>query len=119
VTKEVGATQQTVNLYSARTYTAATHHVAGYVDVYRFPVAGGANVTLPCVVLVVNSTTEDPCGANDGTFVTRLATLTNTNVNQPGVALDVPLATVKVCTARYTVTVDAIGVEDVPAYSIC
>ncbi|HEU0129964.1 MAG TPA: hypothetical protein VFQ85_03105 [Mycobacteriales bacterium] len=119
VTKTVGPVQQKLTLYSPRVYTAATHHAAGYVDVYRFPVAGGATATLPCVVLVANSTTQNPCADNDGTFVTRLAVLVDNTVNQPGVAVDVPLASVSVCSARYTVTVDSIGVENVPAYSIC
>lgn len=119
VTTEVGSGRETVAVYGATTYTAATHAVAGWLDVYRFALPNGAAVTVPCVVLTADGTTNDPCGAADGEFVTRLATLVDRTVDEPAATLGPPLASASVCNARYTVTVASVGVEDFPAYSLC
>lgn len=118
-TTEIGGQVAGETVYDVETYTRYTHNAAGWVDVYRFPLAGGASATLPCVVLKVDGGTSDPCLDSGGEFVTRLATLVNQNVNEPSVRFGDPLASVHVCTARYTLTVSAIGVEDVPAYALC
>lgn len=97
----------------------ATHHIAGYVDVYRFVVPGGGTVTLPCPVLTVD-TTINPCQQAGGTYVSRLATLANQDVSEPviGGGGD-PLTTIRICEATLVATVLGLGVESFPAFSVC
>ena len=116
---ETGSVYQSVTAYGPRTTVTATHTVVGTVDIYSFPLATGGSVTLPCVVLSANTTTNNTCDEAGGTYVSRVATLVNQSVNQPGVAVDVPLATVRVCRAEYTITAAGIGVSDFPAYTLC
>ena len=114
-----GTIYQTVTAYGPRTVVDATHSVVGTLDVYRFALPTGGAVTAPCVVLTANTAGSNACATAGGTFVTRLATLVDRTVEQPGARVDVALATVRICHATYTVTVAAIGIEQFPAYSVC
>jgi hypothetical protein len=71
--------------------------------------------------VVVGSTNANPCQSAGGTFVNRVATLYDDSVDLPSAGLDtpIPVATVKVCQATVTFTVAGIGIEDVPAYTVC
>jgi hypothetical protein len=104
--------------YRPEVTQAAPHTVRGFLDVYRFPLPGGASTTLPCVVLDVEGQPTNPCASAGGTFVTRTATLVDQTVFEPAVGL-VPIATINVCSARVTATVAAVGVEDLPILAPC
>lgn len=91
-------------------------YVVGAVDTYRFPLPTGGTTTVPCVVLTVDST-PNACQAAGGTFVGRTATLVDRTESLPGSTP--PLATVRVCTATYTLTVAGFGIDDFPAYALC
>ena len=98
--------------------TGAGHDVAGYVDAYRFRVGAG-QFTLPCVVLVADSATANPCAAAGGIFVSRDNVLVETTVNDPGVLPGSGVATVRVCEATLTFTVFGFGIDEAPAVSLC
>lgn len=114
-----GAIVQSQTVYNVAPIVTATHTADGWLDAYRFPLPTGGSLVLPCVTLKVNTTTANPCTTAGGTFVSRTATLVAQSVNQPGVTQGLPLTTVRVCEALYTVTVSGFGAEDVPAYSTC
>lgn len=116
---DTGAVVVSQTVYQVAPLVTATHTVDGWVDAYRFPLPTGGSAVLPCVVLKVNSTTANPCAIAGGTFVERFATLVSQPVNQPGVGQGLPLTTVSVCAAEYTVKVGAFGLEDFPAYALC
>ena len=97
--------------------TGIEHDVAGYVDLYRFVVAE-VTTTLPCVRLLVDSVAPDVCQAAGGTFVSRLATLVETAVEEPGIET-VPVETVAVCNAELTATVSGVGINSAAAYTTC
>lgn len=88
-------------------------HVAGYLDLYAFT-QDGVSVTLPCVVL--NAT--NPCDATGGSYVRRLATLMYDDLAVRTATL-APYATVGVCRATLTFTVDGVGINAAPAYTTC
>lgn len=94
------------------------HRVVGYVEAYRFVVAG-IGVTLPCVVLGVDATTANPCALAGGTFVERTLVLVDQTFEGVKVEPGPVLATVKVCEATLTVKVGAFGVDNVPALALC
>ena len=108
-----------VSVTNVQTGVAATHHIVGEVDAYRFTLSTGGSVVVPCVVLTVNAGTVDPCGEAGGTFVSRTALLLDRSQDQPSVTPTGTLASASVCTATITVTVADIGVEEIPAYSVC
>lgn len=109
--------QETV--YGVTTTPVATHTVGGWVDAYRFPLPTGGSAVVPCVVLAVNATDGNPCETAGGTFVSRAATLVTQSVDQPAPVQGAALATVRVCDATLTATVNGFGIEDVPVYSVC
>lgn len=112
-----GAVVTSADLVAPDAALATGQSVRGYLDVYRFPVAGGASVTVPCVVLTAPRTLN-PCATGGGTFVSRTATLVDQTLPQPTVTVR-RLATVNVCDGRITVTVASIGVENVPILTPC
>jgi hypothetical protein len=115
VAVEAGTVFQNV---AVTTVPTATHHVVGTVDIYRFDLPTGGNVTVPCVVLTVNATTANPCATAGGTFVSRDSTLVDRTESQPGPSTSgTPLASI--CNAQVTVTVRGIGVNDFPAFTLC
>lgn len=95
--------------------TFGPDNVVGYLDVYRFTVAG-VTTTLPCVTLRVAGGEVSPCAAAGGAFVSRSATLAT--VPEPGVEL-ATAATVRVCNAELTATAFGFGVQSAPAYALC
>jgi alpha-tubulin suppressor-like RCC1 family protein len=98
--------------------TGTEHHVAGYVDLYRFTVAG-VTTTLPCASLVADGIGVNPCEAAGGTFVSRVSTLVDAKQAEPVVSAGGPIATVGICAAELTVTAFGIGVNSAPAYALC
>jgi len=104
----------TQSTYAVDGVSSTTGPVAGYVDTYRFTLANGGIVTLPCVVLVSGSTTVDPCADAGGTYVATLQTLSTLSV-----AASTPIATVRVCNADLVLTVDGIGINSFPAFVLC
>ncbi|MDQ1683918.1 MAG: hypothetical protein QOC82_655 [Frankiaceae bacterium] len=97
--------------YSVSTSSGSPGLAAGSIDTYQFVLANGGIVTVPCVVLHLGSTTVDPCATAGGTYVATVATLSNDSAS--------PLATVRVCNANLALTVDGIGVNSFPAYTLC
>jgi hypothetical protein len=100
--------------------TAATRNVVGTLDLYDIPLPGGGSVqNVPCVVLTVDGTPDNPCrDIAQGTFDSNIATLVNQSVDEPGPS-GPPLVTVGVCHASVTVLVASTGLQDVPAYMLC
>lgn len=92
--------------------------VRGHLDVYRFPLAGGASLTVACVVLTVDGKTTNPCATAGGTFVSRTATLVDTTAPRVTPRLE-PLMTVGVCDGRVTVTIASMGIENFPLVTPC
>lgn len=119
LTSTMGEVVQDVVVHTVTTPPAATHRIAGWVDTYRFLLPEGASVTVPCVTLVANATLPNACDQAGGEFVSRFATLADTDVTQPGPAIGPVVASVSVCSAEYTVTVEGFGVEDFPALALC
>ncbi len=113
---EAGAEIQQFTVYEPGVYNGP-HDVAGYVDSYRFDTPGGGSVVLPCVVLVLDGATVDPCDTAGGTFVSRLLVLVDLDV--PEVSLGGALLTVRICAAELVATVNGLGVTSQPAYAIC
>lgn len=109
--------RQTVRIVSVG-QTGPQHQVAGYVDAYRFTVAG-ITTTLPCVSLVADAAAPNPCAAAGGTFVSRTSVLVDQTVAEPVVSPGPAIATVRVCTATLTLTVSGFGINSAPAYTIC
>lgn len=93
-------------------------HVAGYVDAYQFVLPNSGVVTVPCVTLVA-ATTVNPCQSLGGTFASRLLTLVDTSVNVPGTSGSTTVATVRICEANLVLTVNSLGVNSFPAYTVC
>jgi hypothetical protein len=96
-----------------------TVHVVAYQDLYRFRLAGAGTVNVPCVVLVANATTGNPCLAAGGEFVSRITTLVERTETPDVVGFGDPLATVEVCRGELVATVDGIGISSLAAYGIC
>ena len=107
---------QAVFLVSPQPTTS--HDVVGYVAGYEFTLPTNIRVTLPCVVLTVDSTT-DPCRAAGGVPGATVASLVDTTVSEYGVAFGPTLTTVRVCNAALTATVLGLGVNSAPAFTLC
>src|SRR5207248_9542469 len=106
----------TVAIPSADLADGPSYDVAGYLDTYRFALPAGGSVSIPCVRLGVNSTTVSACETAGGALVSR-----ETLVDVP-LAVPVPgepRASVTVCNALLTVTVDDFGSPDLPAATLC
>lgn len=114
-----GGVRQPVVVSNVVTGVAATYHVVGKVDVYRFALPTGGNVTLPCVVLTSNTTTIDPCKAAGGSYASTTALLYDDTVEQPSASLSGTLFSANVCDATVTITAGGFGVEDFPLLTIC
>lgn len=95
-----------------------THHVAAYVDLYRFVLPGGGSVSLPCAVLT-GDVAVNPCEQAGGTFISRFATLADRDVSEPAIGGGTPLVTIRICEATLVATVVGAGVESFPAYTVC
>jgi hypothetical protein len=108
------------NLSQVTTVPGPAVHVVGYQDLYRFRLPQGAGtVNVPCVVLVANATTGNPCQAAGGEFVSRASTLVD-RTEQPTVpAFGDPLATVEVCRGELVASVDGIGITSFAGYGLC
>jgi hypothetical protein len=102
-----------VTAYAPSTTVGTALPVYGYVDLYRFTLPT-TTVTLPCTVVGG----LNPCATAGGTYVSRFATLIDTSVVVPSGQLD-PIATLGVCNATLTLTVDGIGIDAAPAVSVC
>jgi hypothetical protein len=98
--------------------TGPMHHIAGYLDAYRFTI-GGVTVTLPCVGLTTDNTTVNPCAAAGGTFVSRTSTLVDQTVSEPTISSGDEVASVGVCAATLTITAFGFGIDAAPAYGVC
>jgi hypothetical protein len=97
---------------------SAATRVAGWIDRYTFTLPNGGEVTLPCVVLVTGTTTNDPCADADGVFDGRLLTLLDQSPSLPVPGSTGPPIAV-VCDANLVLTVEGIGVNSFPAYTVC
>jgi hypothetical protein len=113
-----GPPQQQVYVTGAQLGQSATHHAAGTVDLYSFPLQTGGSVTAPCVVLVTDSVTLSPCAAAGGSRVSTIAYLYDQTLDQQSATL-VTVTSARVCAATYTVTVNGIGVNNLPALALC
>lgn len=96
------------------------HRVAGWVDVYAFPIpVVGGTAHVPCVVLVADSSTADACALAGGTFESRLLALVDRTEQERDLENGAYVTTVRVCDARLTATVLGIGVSNVPVNTLC
>jgi hypothetical protein len=114
-----GGMRQPVAVSNVAIGVAATYHVVGRVDIYRFALPTGGNVTLPCVVLTNNATTVDPCRAAGGSYVSTTSVLYDDIVEQPSVGPSGTLVSAGICDATVTITAGGFGVEDFPLFTIC
>lgn len=110
---------QRVHVYRYDVVPGRTHGVAGFVDLYRFTLQTGTVVNLPCVVVVVDGGTTNPCGTADGTFVSRVATLVNQSVAEPTVVQGAELVSAGLCEGELVVTANNIGIASAEAYTLC
>jgi hypothetical protein len=94
-------------------------HASGRIDIYSFPLPSGGTATLPCVVLGANATAVNPCAQAMGTYVSTIATLVDSDVDEPSPSTGNVVVSVRVCHALLTATVAGIGVENVPGYTVC
>ncbi|HEX2022699.1 MAG TPA: hypothetical protein VHH36_08290 [Candidatus Thermoplasmatota archaeon] len=104
-----------VTLENPQTYTGPSHSIAGYVNLYVFTLPGGIVVTIPCVVLVVDSVAVNPCEAAGGVYASTLFFLVKSANEPPGN----PLASVAVCRATLKLLVLGIGVNSAPILTLC
>lgn len=110
---------QRVRVYNVNEVPGTVHTVAGYEDLYRFTLPNGTVVNLPCVVLVVDSATTNPCADNNGVFVVRQNVLVNQPVAEPVVQQGDQVATAAICAGELVLTVDDIGIASARAYTVC
>jgi hypothetical protein len=82
---------------------------------YEFTLPNGGTVELPCVE-VAQPVAADPCAAAGGTWVQDRLRLVQYDPLQN---VDQPAASVALCTADLTVTVNDVGVSSAPAYAPC
>jgi hypothetical protein len=68
---------------------------------------------------VVDGGTVSPCAAAGGTATGRIATLVQQDVPQPYAGLGEPLATVGICAAELTATVNGLGINSREALTTC
>jgi hypothetical protein len=111
-----GSLVNSFSAYSEEAQDGPSHHVAGYVDTYRFLLPGGASVNLPCVGWVTDGVMLNPCAAVGGTFVSRVQTLVDQTQAEP---LRTQAVTIRVCRAELALTVLGFGVTSAPVYSVC
>ena len=108
-----GAEITRVNVFGP---TVDSVSVVGSVDLYQFTLPGGAKANVPCVVL---AGAANPCADLGGTFFARMVTLAPVSVPDVDPILADPLATVGLCEATLKATVNDIGVEALPAVTVC
>lgn len=114
-----GSEVQRVTVFQGTTVPGPSYHVVGYVDLYRFSFPTGTIAVLPCVRLGVDASTVNPCQTAGGTFVNTALTLTDTTLTQPNPVIGGAIASVAVCNATLQATVDGIGIESTPAFTLC
>ncbi|MDQ1711547.1 MAG: hypothetical protein QOE45_997 [Frankiaceae bacterium] len=110
---------QTVSVGGVTTVPGLANHVVGSVDLFRFDLPTGGSAVLPCAEVTFNATVVSPCRTAGGTFVGHVATLYDGPLDVPSVSVGVPLVSAGLCEALVTAKVAGIGVEDVPAYTLC
>lgn len=104
--------------YMVNTPGSSPASIAGYVNSYEFTLPNGGRLTLPCVVLTLNSTTVDECSAAGGRFLGTVYSFSQP-VALPSTSLVEPLLTVKICNADLVATVDGFGVNSFPLVTVC
>ena len=101
-------------------YDGPIHHIAGYVDAYRFMTPGAGPVTIPCVTLLVDGETRSPCADAGGTYVSRTSTLVDETQAEPRAGLGADaLVPIRICEADLVLLVGGFGAESAPAYAVC
>lgn len=95
------------------------HSVVGYIDAYRFSIPGVGQTLVPCVVLVADGSTVNPCAAAGGEFVDRRQVLVNEGLDEPDPAEGEEVARLQICRADYRVLVLGFGVESFAGYAVC
>ena len=114
-----GAEIERLSLYFGTVPPGGTsYRVAGYVDVYRKTV-GATTVSIPCVVLVADTTDVDPCSLLGATFVSRTATLVDSVVGYGSPGAGVAYLSAAICDVTLTVLVGGIGVNSTPVVMLC
>jgi hypothetical protein len=104
--------------YTVNTPGSTPASVAGYVNSYEFTLPNGGTLTLPCVLLTVNSTNADACTAAGGRYLGTVSSFSQSEA-LPNTSLVNPLLTVKVCNADLVATVDGFGVSSFPLVTVC
>ena len=104
--------------YDAHVPSGVSSNLAGWIDMYDVPLPNGGIVTIPCVVLQAGAQTTDPCALAGGVSVRRVLDLVNEQAVDPAGG-SATLATVRVCTATFVLTVDGLGVNSFPGYAAC
>lgn len=97
----------------------ANHAVQGYVDGYRFLVPGVGSVVVPCVVLIMDGITANPCADAGGSFNHRAATLVEDTYAEPNPIDGAAVTTVAICEAEVAVLALEFGVDSFPALAPC
>lgn len=108
-----------VDIANVGTYDALTVTVVGSVEIYQFALPTGGFANIPCVVLTLNGSTRNPCQDAGGVYRSTIADLIERTEKVPLVRPEGLLASVTVCEAQVTLTVGGIGVEQIPALTIC
>jgi hypothetical protein len=104
-------------VYDVAPAGTAGMHVAGSVERYEFTV-NDATVTIACVV-IDDPATPDACAAAGGERAGTLLTLYDGPVPVPAATPASPLARITVCNATLVLTVEGLGVNAAPAYTVC
>lgn len=98
--------------------TSQPARTVGWVENFRFDVEG-VIVTVPCVVLVVNGSPVSPCATAGGEVRDRIATLTVPPLPGATVVPGTEIEIANVCEAELTASVNGIGVNSAPAFTVC
>ena len=108
-----------VQVFSPDVVNGTVHNVAGYINVEQFRLATGDTVNLPCVVLVLEGQTSDPCAGAGGRFIARAATLVQQTVAEPVPTQGSLITEAALCNAELVATVNDIGIASTPVYTLC
>jgi hypothetical protein len=108
----------TFDEYVAYLPDSSPTRVTAYIDLYRFTLPNGGQVTLPCAI-VPGSGTEEACSLAGGEYTGRMTDLVDQYVGVPSGPLTKPAATVRLCHADLVVTVNNVGINTFPSYTVC
>lgn len=95
------------------------HSVVGYLNAYEFTFPGFGQTILPCVVLVTDGQSTDPCAEAGGEYLETRLTFVEQGAEEPDPTTGPDLARVSICHADYKALVAGFGVSSFAGYAVC